>query len=278
MKTNININIAILMILVVLAIIGIFFSLRLAYKRLKEGFKTTNISCDSKGCPITQLQNNIYKLHVDSKKNRDINNIWSHKTKTGNFFFNTKGPANIFIIRHGEKIKSKTSLDCNGILRSTYIPELITSLNKKGFGIHNIITTNDYNSMHQQQTVMLTSWLYSIPLFIFGEATESKEAVQKIFTNPYFNGKTVLFCWEHTCIQSLIENIITIGAKEKGLKNYTFINPEGKLGLPYWDTNNYKSILHFDDNLNLEVNDEELTTCYENDNNVLVYGKKQKCK
>ena len=277
MKQNISINIVVLTILVILAIICIFFSLNVVYKDLKEGFKTTDISCDSKGCPIIQLQNDIYKLHVNSKKARDINHTLSRKTETGNFFFNTKGPANIFIIRHGEKIKSKTALDCNGIMRSTHIPDVVTSLNKKGFGIHNIITTYDYKSMHQQQTVMMTSWLYSIPLFIFGDASESKEAVKKVFTNPHFNGKTVLFCWEHTCIQSLIENIITIGSKEKKLKNYIFKNPEGTFGLPYWDTNNYKSMLHFDEKLKLEVLEEELTTCYENDNNILVYGKKQKC-
>jgi competence protein ComGC len=266
-----------LVILVILVIVCILFLLNVIYKNSKDGFKNIkNPSCD-KGCPVTKAQNDMYKLHVEYKPIRDKNHTLSRKTETGNFFSKTKGPANIFIIRHGEKIKSKNALDCNGILRSTYIPNLITILNKQGYGIHNIITTNDYSSMHQQQTVMLTSWLYSIPLFIFGDSTESEVAIQNLFTNPHFSGKTVLFCWEHTCIQELVKNVTTVGAKLKGLDNYTFKNPEGTSGLPYWDTNNYRSILCFDQNLNFKVLEEKLSTCYIDDNNVLGYGEIQKC-
>lgn len=272
MKQNI-----IAMIFIILTTICLFFLLHFLYTKLKEGLKTTENSCDAKGCPIARLQNDIYKLHTETKAARDNNHLLSKNKGIIDYLFKSKGPSNIFIIRHGEKIKSKFALDCNGILRSTYIPNLITSLNKKGFGIHNMITTNDYSSMHQQQTVMLTSWLYSIPLFIFGDSTESKEAVKNVFTNSYFNGKTILFCWEHSCIQELIKNIISIGTKTKELNNYKFKNPKGTSGLPYWDTNNYKTIIHFDEKLNFKVLNENLTTCYEQDNDVLIYGKKQKC-
>ena len=103
----------------------------------------------------------------------------AHNTESGNYFLKTKGPKNIFIIRHGEKIQTKTALDCNGILRSTYIPQLIEDLNKKGFGINTIITSYDYETMHQQQTVMLTSWLLNIPLFMYGDLYEPVSSVQR---------------------------------------------------------------------------------------------------
>lgn len=262
----------------------IFVSLLIFIKYIiknKDGFEyKININkndCNSKHCPITKSQNDIYKLHVEFKPVRDRNHMISHNTQHGSFFNKPKGPANIFIIRHGEKIKSKTALDCNGILRSTYIPELIEYLNKQGFGIHNIITAYDYASMHQSQTVALTSWLLSIPTYMYGDQTQPENAVKEIFTNPYFDGKSVLFCWEHNCIQTLLENIIKTGSKSKGLNNYTFKNVEGTSELPYWDTNNYKSIYHLDNELNFQLLEEKFTTCYPEDNNIILYGKKQKC-
>ena len=272
----------ILFIIIVLLIAVV--SLLLLKMYFKDGLKNKNKNndndnmCDSKGCPVTKNQNDVYKIHVEYKPNRDKNHMIAHNTESGNYFFKTKGPKNIFIIRHGEKIKTKTALDCNGILRSTYIPQLIEELNDKGFGINNIITSYDYASMHQQQTVMLTSWLYNIPMFMYGNINETKVAVKTVFTNPYFEGKTVLFCWEHNCIQDLLKNIVDIGTKVKGINNYVFKNPEGTTGLPYWDGNNYKSIYHFDENLNFEVLEESLTTCYKEETNEIIYGKKQKCK
>jgi len=274
---NKNTKLVILAILAILVFLFIILLMKAFYQPSREEMKNKKVRCDHTACPIAKSQNDMYKLHIEYRDKRDHNHAVSRKTKVGNFFYKPTGPANIFIIRHGEKIKSKIALDCNGILRSTYIPTLITTLNKKGFGIHDIITAYEYTYMHLQQTIMLTSWLFSIPLFMYGEPSESQIAVQTLFSNPYFNGKTVLICWEHTCIQDLVENIITIGAKMKGLDNYVFKNPKGTSGLPYWNTNNYKSILHFDSNLNFSVMEEEFTTCYKEDNNILIYGKKQKC-
>jgi hypothetical protein len=274
---NIFINISIYIILFVILLLIIRYIFRINKQGFKYNINNNKTDCDSHNCPVTKHQNDIYKLHVEFKPIRDKNHMLAHNRESCSFFNTTKGPENIFIIRHGEKIKSKTALDCNGILRSTYIPELIESLNKQDFGIHNIITAYDYNSMHQQQTVSLTSWLFSIPTFIYGDQTESEKAVKQLFTNKYFNGKTVLICWEHNCIQTLLSNIIEMGTKAKGLNNYVFKNPEGTSDLPYWDTNNYKSIYHLDGELNLKVREEKFTTCYPKDNNEIVYGKVQKC-
>lgn len=249
--------------------------------KYQDGFEyKININkneCNSKNCPVTKSQNDIYKLHIEFKPLRDKNHMITHNTTNSNFFYKTKGPENIFIIRHGEKIKSKNALDCNGILRSTYIPELIESLNKHGFGINYIVTAYDYASMHQQQTVSLTSWLFNIPIFMYGSQTESEKAVNELFTNPYFDGKSILICWEHNCIQTLLSNIIEIGSKAKGLNNYVFKNQEGSSELPYWDTNNYKSIYYLDNELNFNIFEEKFTTCYPEDNSLIVYSKKQKC-
>ena len=136
---------------------------------------------------------------------------------------------------------------------------------------------NNYLSMHVQQTILLTAWLLDIPLFIYGEQNDQQITVANVFNNPYFNGKNVLICWEHTCIQELIQQIIAIGPKAKGLTNYKFVNPEGNTGLPVWDKDNYQSILHFDGQLNFETFAENFTTCFSDDNDLLTYGTSQSC-
>jgi hypothetical protein len=268
------------LIIIIIIIVSLLIYKRQIYKTI-EGLTFKDLSgkkyCDKDNCPVTKKQNSLYKIHVDYKEERDKNHMLANH-KSFSFFGNqTKGPKNIFIIRHGEKIKSKLGLDCNGILRSTYIPELISYLNSKGYGINNIITAYDYNSMHQEQTVQITSWLLNIPIFIYGQQTEPEKAINVLFNNKFFEGKNILICWEHNCIQSLIKNIITTGAKIKGLTNYQFKNSIGNSELPYWEDNNYKSIYHFDDNLNFELLEEKFTTCFPHDNNNIIYGKEQKC-
>lgn len=265
---------------IIIVIIVIIILLRIIYINTIQNINNTNniVICGNDGCPITKNQNIIYKTHVEYKQLRDNNHMISHKNDYSNYIFKPTGPSNIFIIRHGEKIKTKFGLDCNGILRSSYIPQLIKNLNDKNFGIDCIVTAYDYESMHQEQTVMFTSWLMNIPLFMYGVHSETHVAINTIYKNPYFNGKNVLICWEHNCIQTLLKDIITIGVKHKGIQNYIFKNNIGTSELPYWKTNNYKTIYHFNDKLNFDVLEEDFDTCYDKDNNHIIYGKKQKCK
>ena len=277
MKHFTNLEI-LLMSIIFVSLIILFINYCSTKYNKKDNFENSKVMCHANGFPNKNNHNIFFKLHEELKQKRDLNHLLSRKTNKSNFIFPEKGPSNIFIIRHGEKIKGKVALDSNGILRSTYIPTLIDDLNKKGYGFHNIITANDYNSMHQEQTVLLTSWLYSIPLFIYGDYNDPEITVKTLFKNKYFHGKTILICWEHNCIQTLLKCILKIGSKEKSLKNYTFKNPEGTSEMPYWDTNNYKSIYHLDNNLNFYIYEENFTTCFSEDNNVILYGKKQKCK
>lgn len=61
------------------------------------------------------------------------------------------------------------------------------------------------------------------------------------------------------------------------IKNYNFTNPNGTHHYPYWDSNNYMSIYHLDRNLNFNVLEEHITTCFLENNNIIEYNKKQKC-
>jgi hypothetical protein len=131
--------------------------------------------------------------------------------------------------------------------------------------------------MHEQQTVMLTCWLLNIPLHMYGPLIEPKITVEEIFTNSNFHNKTIIICWEHNCIQSLLKSIIKCGVKTKKLKNYKFTNPIGTHTYPYWHSNNFLTIYHLDKNLNFNILEEKITTCFLQDNNIIEYNKKQKC-
>jgi hypothetical protein len=276
-----NGNIKILIYLIVfVSLIILLYNL---YYNYNEGFKYKiklgKNNCKKNNCPIPSTQNDIFKLHIEFKPLRDKNHMLAHNSLGVNNNINTKGPANIFIIRHGEKIKSRTALDCNGILRSTYIPSLIEQINGMGFGVHYIVTAYDYASMHQQQTVFLTSWLLSIPLFMYGEQSQSLIALNEIYTNPKYNGKTILICWEHNCIQTLLTNLFKVGPSTKGINNYKFTNPDGNSKLPYWETNDFKTVMYFDNQFNFKIFKEKFTTCAPQDNGSVVFnGKKQICK
>ena len=287
MVLNMNMNMNMKTILIVVIICLVVIVTYYIYTGLGSGLgsgssEKTKINC-SKGCPVTKDQNEIYKLHEDYKQQRQKNDALNKSS--GGFFFqqknSNKGPANIFIIRHGERVLTNFPLNCNGILRSTYIPNLIGDLNNNGFGINAIVTMNNYLLMHEQQTIMLTSWLLNIPIFIYGEQNDQEITINTIFNNPYFNGKNVLICWEHTCIQELLQQIINVGPKVKGLTNYQFVNPEKKKGrsnsgLPYWHMNNYQSVMHFDDQLNFNTFSENISTCFAG-NEKLTYGLAQTC-
>jgi hypothetical protein len=286
MNMNMNKNVKIILVVVIICLVVIVTyyiytadsSKTKVNKMNDKTKKNIKNKCDKNGCPLKNDQNDIYALHESYRPKRSKNYALI-KSSGGSFFkqSSNKGPENVFIIRHGEKILSKFALDCNGILRSTYIPNLVENLNHKGYGINAIISINNYTTMHEQQTVMLTSWLLDIPIFIYGEQNSEQITIENVFKNPYYSGKNVLICWEHTCIQKLIQQIINIGPKVKGLTNYKFVNQDGNSGLPSWNINNYQSVLHFDDQLNFEALSESFTTCYSDDNDQLVYGVAQTC-
>lgn len=259
-------------------IIIIFISLVLLYCFTNTYIsQNENYKCDINNCPIiTDDTNKLYKIYNEYNQVRNKNVILQN-SNIHNYFFKTKGPSNIFIIRHGEKTKGELPLNCNGMLRSSYLSKLIENLNNRGYGIDTIITPLEYQTMHKQQTVMLTCWLLNIPLQMYGTITEPNITAQDIFTKSYFDNKTIIICWEHDCIQKLLKSIIKNGIKTKKIKNYNFTNPNGTHHYPYWDSNNYMSIYHLDRNLNFNVLEEHITTCFLENNNIIEYNKKQKC-
>ena len=94
------------MLLIIIVLLIVVVSIMLLKMYFKDGFKwlktnknkNNNTNCDSKGCPVTKNQNDVYKIHVEYKPNRDKNHMIAHNTESGNYFLKTKGPKNIFVM------------------------------------------------------------------------------------------------------------------------------------------------------------------------------------
>jgi hypothetical protein len=101
------------------------------------------------------------------------------------------------------------------------LPDFINQLADNGTPIFAIITcqpnmnsiiNNNDNSMRPETTIMLSSFLLNIPLYIYLNSNISQpydgETAFQLFTNPIFRGKNILIVWEHRNIQSLLNQII----------------------------------------------------------------------
>ena len=133
------------------------------------------------------------------------------------------GPANIFIIRHGEKNSTNYGLDQNGIYRASQIANFINNLAKDGYPISYIITCqpDPYNknrgsgSMHPEQTISAASFLLNIPHTMYSISSDVVPTVKALYDSGIYNGLNVLICWEHTAIQSLCLEILNKGRAQK---------------------------------------------------------------
>jgi hypothetical protein len=162
----------------------------------------------------------IYNSYQQTFTPKYISSNYKYLYNPNNFKHSSFGPANIFIIRHGEKDPNYFVLDQNGISRAVQLPNFINNLGSKGYPISSIITCNpDMDgslkkplSARPEMTGILSSFFLNIPMYIFSSSNISQpynsDTIFQLFTNPIFTGKNVLIIWEHTNIQSLSNQII----------------------------------------------------------------------
>jgi len=137
------------------------------------------------------------------------------------------GPANIFIIRHGEKNQKKPNycLDNNGAYRASQIMTFINQLANDGYPISYIVSCNPcpYNtddpSMRPMQTASAASFMLNIPMFIYGGSLDYTSIVNGIFSSGQYDGLNVLIVWEHGAIQQLCLNILDTAGSINRLPN-----------------------------------------------------------
>lgn len=210
----------------------------------------------------------IYQSYQTSFTPNYISNNLIELTNTSNYSNLPMGPSNIFIIRHGEKNinnyitptnqNTYHALNCNGIKRSTELPDFINNLGCEGFPITAIVTCNpDMNyilsngnmSIRTQTTISISAWLLNIPLYIYSTTNVSQPydatTAINIFTNPYLQGKNIVIAFDHDNIQALTNQIVQCyiyfqqGGTIQNLNNSTLHNISTQL---WWEQNTPVSI------------------------------------
>lgn len=128
------------------------------------------------------------------------------------------GPANIFIIRHGEKANGY-GLDQNGIYRAGQLINYICSLANNGYPIAYILTCqpdsykSGSGSMHPSQLISAASFMLNIPIIMYGTSSDINTIASELYNGQY-DGLNVLICWQHQLIQALSLAILNNGAKQ----------------------------------------------------------------
>jgi hypothetical protein len=153
------------------------------------------------------------------------------------------GPANIFIIRHGEKNSGADvtyELNYNGIYRACQIIDKVNKLAIAGTPISYIITclpcpyNSTDSSMRPQQTIGFTSLMLNIPIFMYAGSQDYSFVKTELFNSGIFDGLNVLICWEHTAIQQLCLNIVNTAATLSSGSRLPAVITQGTDGYSDW--------------------------------------------
>jgi len=231
-------------------------------------FSTIKETC-SNGCPsdtytpdlntsplvLTKSADALYSIYNSYQKTftpKYLLNNHNFLTEKTNFSTSPPGPANIFIIRHGEKPEDGYTLNCNGVNRACQLPDFINNLGENGFPIFAIVTclpdmTGGSTSSRHQFTVMMSSFLLNIPIFMYQKLNVSQSydgtTALQLFTDSTFIGKNVLICWSHKNIQALTnqivqcQNYLASGKTISQLKNNSSTVFSGQSTKDWWTKN-----------------------------------------
>lgn len=134
-------------------------------------------------------------------------------------------PAQVIIIRHGEKNTITGELTGAGIERVEALSSYLTQPNNgPGFvgsaGLTNVVLFNyglpfalfaarpvqrsDDFTVRCIQTLVPTALKLQLPIHSPYGPGQEDQLVQTIFNEPLFNGKNIVICWHHTFIAALI--------------------------------------------------------------------------
>lgn len=119
-------------------------------------------------------------------------------------------PAQVLIIRHAEKPAEGIHLDQRGWERAYALapffkgrPEVLE------FGppvaIFAMGQSHEDSSLRPQETVQEIGKIFNIRPITQYTKKQSEELVKEILSNPAYEGKSVLICWEHKAIAEIVE-------------------------------------------------------------------------
>ncbi len=135
-------------------------------------------------------------------------------------------PAQVIIVRHGEKNTVTGELTAAGVERVEALSSYFTEPNAgPGFqgtaGLTNVVLFNfglpvalfaarpvhhsDDFTVRCIQTLVPTALKLNLPIHSPYGPGQEQQLVQTIFNEPRFNGKNIVICWHHTFIAALIQ-------------------------------------------------------------------------
>jgi hypothetical protein len=133
-------------------------------------------------------------------------------------------PAQVIILRHAEKPKHGNDLDTRGYERANALPGLFTTdpvliRYGKPAAIYAMGPNSDDLSNRPVETV--TPLAQSLHLSLQDNFTlnELTPLVNAVMTNPDYDDKTVVICWEHKVIPTLVQAFGYNDAPSKWKKN-----------------------------------------------------------
>jgi hypothetical protein len=192
---------------------------------VKHNPNTTDSVCQN-GYPVSQYHNlnpveALYSIwnSYQSMPIANFSTIQKSVLAPNNLTNPPSGPANIFIIRHGEKNWINYGLDKNGIYRACQLANFINTLEKSSYPISYILSNqpdayNTNTSMHPAQTVSCASFLLNIPHIMYSNASDVDTTVKALYETGIYDGLNVLICWNHQHIQKLCLELLNTGAAQ----------------------------------------------------------------
>lgn len=145
-------------------------------------------------------------------------------------------PSHIVIIRHGEKPLDKKDffLDSKGKDRAFLLSDWVKNTVPTFAGQVAAIYTPDPGPFSEdsrpRQTVSLAAFDNNISIIGRYRYFETEKAAEEILSNEYLKDKVVLVCWEHTCIQKLVDSLLR--------QNYN-----SQTSLPFWQSNDFSTVV-----------------------------------
>ncbi len=111
-------------------------------------------------------------------------------------------PAQVVLIRHGEKPDVGNDLNAQGYARANALPDffktnpVITVFGPIG-GIFAMERASEHNSNRAVETMIPTAKALNLTIHQNHMKDDTSAVVQEIINSPEYNGKTVVICWEH---------------------------------------------------------------------------------
>lgn len=116
-------------------------------------------------------------------------------------------PAQVLLIRHGEKPDEGSDLSDRGWQRARALPQLFDHPEFKAFGAPVALFAQkpkaDGSQIRPSQTLQFVAASLNLPLELDYPRDDVSGVAREILQNPAYEGKFVVLCWEHKAMEDI---------------------------------------------------------------------------